>query len=76
MEYSKPNQDSELPRRRKGKQFPACVACHADPGFSWACPCGFALCTECLQKNDDLWQGGGRAWRCPQCGKEHLGPNR
>ncbi|MBF0163394.1 MAG: hypothetical protein HQM01_02620 [Magnetococcales bacterium] len=62
--------------RKSGRTFPACLACHADPGFTWACGCGFALCTDCLRQNNDLWMGGGRTWRCPQCGMEHLGPNR
>ncbi|MBF0215196.1 MAG: hypothetical protein HQM00_16830 [Magnetococcales bacterium] len=65
-----------LPRRKQGRNFPPCMACHADPGFTWTCDCGVAFCTECLSRNTDLWMGGGRTWRCPQCGKEHLGPNR
>ncbi|NCP96843.1 MAG: hypothetical protein GW824_09420 [Deltaproteobacteria bacterium] len=68
--------DETPPFYRRRKLFPPCQGCGDDPGFTWTCPCGFALCTPCMAAQAERCKANGRSWTCPVCQRTHVGPAR
>ncbi len=61
-----------LPRQRKRRTYPPCVACRVEATFAWTCrKCDFVMCQDCMQEN--LWgmTCNNITWTCPDCGWEN-----
>ena len=58
----------KTPRRRRTRRTYACSLCGGGAGFCWSCPCGFQICSACMEEN--LWGMTCNAivWTCPDCG--------
>jgi hypothetical protein len=61
-------QERRTKRRRRRRKARICVACKETVSFCWHCPCGFTMCSACMQEN--LWgmTCNNITWTCPDCG--------
>ena len=56
-------------RRRQKRESYHCCCCGGTFRFCWSCPCGFAICQDCMLEN--LWgmTCNNVTWICPDCGE-------
>ena len=52
---------------RKAASY-VCVTCSREQPFCWACPCGFMICSDCMEENFWGMTCNGIVWTCPDCG--------
>ena len=64
-------------RRRKWKHAKAyhCATCDRDQPFCWSCPCGFMICSDCMEENFWGMTCNGITWTCTDCGAEWKRPD-
>ncbi|SMC26770.1 hypothetical protein SAMN02746041_02760 [Desulfacinum hydrothermale DSM 13146] len=65
---SQAGQGRKGPRRRRHPERYVCSTCGTEQPFCWTCPCGFMICSDCMEEN--LWgmTCNGITWTCPDCG--------
>ncbi len=72
METEKENnrQADEKPksRRRRRPDKYICHVCGEEQPFCWTCPCGFMICSDCMEENFWGMTCNGITWTCPDCG--------
>ncbi|HDM78590.1 MAG TPA: hypothetical protein ENG51_19325 [Deltaproteobacteria bacterium] len=56
-----------MSRKREKKEY-VCCCCKQKVLFCWSCPCGFQICSMCM--NEIMWgmTCNGITWQCPDCG--------
>lgn len=57
------------PRKRRTPRTYTCTICERTLPFCWTCPCGFAICQECLAENAWGLTCNNVTWECPDCGE-------
>lgn len=45
-----------------------CSTCDVEQPFCWTCPCGFMICSDCMEENFWGMTCNGIVWTCPDCG--------
>ena len=46
-----------------------CSICEQEQPFCWSCPCGFMICSDCMEENYWGMTCNGVVWTCPDCGE-------
>ncbi|MBC7360131.1 MAG: hypothetical protein H5U10_16495 [Desulfacinum sp.] len=57
-----------IPRKRRRPERYVCSTCGTDQPFCWTCPCGFMICSDCMEENFWGMTCNGITWTCPDCG--------
>jgi hypothetical protein len=64
-------QPAQSPKRQRTRHRPrnyVCSACETDQPFCWTCPCGFMICSACMEENFWGMSCNAVTWTCPDCG--------
>ena len=60
---------AEAPKRRfRRPERYVCTVCGTEQPFCWTCPCGFMMCSDCMEENFWGVTCNGITWTCPDCG--------
>jgi hypothetical protein len=54
-------------RWRRPEKY-VCSTCGLEQPFCWTCPCGFMICSDCMEENFWGMTCNGVHWTCPDCG--------
>jgi hypothetical protein len=71
MENPKISETPQTLRRKKWKhaKIYRCATCDREQPFCWTCPCGFMICSDCMEENFWGMTCNGVVWTCPDCGE-------
>ncbi|ROR03177.1 hypothetical protein [Desulfosoma caldarium] len=61
-------QSSARRRLRRRPNRYVCAVCGQELPFCWTCPCGFMICSDCMEENFWGMTCNGITWTCPDCG--------
>lgn len=67
MSDATPSQHQPQRSGRKKRHY-VCTACKLEQPFCWTCPCGFMICSDCMEENFWGMSCNAVTWTCPDCG--------